>query len=144
MSSKKPPGDYEVGYGKPPQHKQFKKGRSGNPKGRPRRPADESLRTSFKRLILKRQQVTINGSRINMDHFEMTMTQLFHKSSTGNLAASKELRQWIKIFDLQHDNQIEDPFACLSLNRREPMDDEYDDDDSAEDGEDADDDSCEE
>ena len=25
---------YEVGYGKPPQHAQFKRGRSGNPKGR--------------------------------------------------------------------------------------------------------------
>ncbi len=30
------PGDYEVGYGKPPAHKQFRRGRSGNPGGRPR------------------------------------------------------------------------------------------------------------
>ncbi|MES0824809.1 DUF5681 domain-containing protein [Ruegeria sp. SCP11] len=28
--------DYEVGYGKPPKATQFKKGRSGNPKGRPK------------------------------------------------------------------------------------------------------------
>ncbi len=28
--------DYEVGYGKPPKHTRFKKGRSGNPKGRPK------------------------------------------------------------------------------------------------------------
>jgi hypothetical protein len=27
-------GDYEVGYGKPPERTQFKKGQSGNPKGR--------------------------------------------------------------------------------------------------------------
>ena len=27
---------YEVGYGKPPKHTRFKKGQSGNPKGRPR------------------------------------------------------------------------------------------------------------
>lgn len=29
--------DYDVGYGKPPKHTQFKKGQSGNPKGRKRR-----------------------------------------------------------------------------------------------------------
>ena len=27
---------YAVGYGKPPKHAQFKKGQSGNPKGRPK------------------------------------------------------------------------------------------------------------
>lgn len=30
--------DYPVGHGKPPKHTQFKKGQSGNPKGRPRKP----------------------------------------------------------------------------------------------------------
>jgi hypothetical protein len=29
-------GDYEVGYGRPPKSTRFKKGRSGNPKGRPK------------------------------------------------------------------------------------------------------------
>jgi hypothetical protein len=28
--------NYEIGYGKPPKHTQFKKGRSGNPNGRSR------------------------------------------------------------------------------------------------------------
>jgi Family of unknown function (DUF5681) len=34
----KDPGDegYEVGYGKPPPHRRFRKGQSGNPGGRPR------------------------------------------------------------------------------------------------------------
>ena len=29
-------GDYEVGYGRPPAHTRFRKGKSGNPAGRPR------------------------------------------------------------------------------------------------------------
>jgi Family of unknown function (DUF5681) len=32
--------DYEVGYGKPPKTSQFKKGESGNPSGRPKKPTD--------------------------------------------------------------------------------------------------------
>lgn len=28
--------DYEVGYGRPPKSGQFRKGKSGNPKGRPK------------------------------------------------------------------------------------------------------------
>jgi uncharacterized protein DUF5681 len=30
--------DYDVGYGKPPKHGRYKKGESGNPRGRPKRP----------------------------------------------------------------------------------------------------------
>ena len=32
--------DDEVGYGKPPKNKQFQKGVSGNPTGRPKKAAD--------------------------------------------------------------------------------------------------------
>ena len=35
--SKKSDADYEVGYGKPPKATQFKKGQSGNKKGRPKK-----------------------------------------------------------------------------------------------------------
>ena len=57
------PHDYKVGYGKPPKKNRFKKGESGNPRGRPkgaksRRPAlpEERLRA----IVLKEAYRTID------------------------------------------------------------------------------------
>ena len=49
---------YQVGYGKPPRHTRFRKGQSGNPGGRPRRPATErakalALREAYRRITVK-------------------------------------------------------------------------------------------
>lgn len=38
MAKKDKGKNYEVGYGRPPKHSQFKKGQSGNPSGRPKEP----------------------------------------------------------------------------------------------------------
>lgn len=56
MSKKK---DYEVGYGKPPKATQFKKGQSGNSKGRPRK--SENVRTLLRETLNQRVQVRVNG-----------------------------------------------------------------------------------
>jgi hypothetical protein len=46
----------DVGYGKPPKATRFRKGRSGNPKGRQR--GDENLLSVFKRMVTKRIRIT--------------------------------------------------------------------------------------
>lgn len=42
-----PDTDDSVGYGRPPQHSRFTKGRSGNPAGRPKRPDGISIKEIF-------------------------------------------------------------------------------------------------
>ena len=42
-------GSYSVGYGKPPEHTRFKRGKSGNPKGRPKN--SRNFKTILKEVL---------------------------------------------------------------------------------------------
>jgi hypothetical protein len=54
--------DYEVGYGKPPRHTRFRKGQSGNPKGRPKLRLNTS--TIVQKVLKQPVRVrTANGTR---------------------------------------------------------------------------------
>jgi hypothetical protein len=46
---------YDAGYGKPPKANQFRKGRTGNPRGRAR--GEENIISAFKRHVLKRVKI---------------------------------------------------------------------------------------
>lgn len=79
---------YEVGYGKPPQSGQFTKGKSGNPKGRPK--GSKNLAT----IVLKesRQVVRVNGpsgSR-KVTKLEATLMQIGNKAAQGDIRASRD------------------------------------------------------
>jgi len=57
ISGKRKSAAYQVGYGKPPLHTRFRRGQSGNPGGRPRRPATErvkalALREAYRRITV--------------------------------------------------------------------------------------------
>ena len=41
--------DYQVGYGKPPDHSRFVKGQSGNPRGRP--PGAQNMKTLLTKAL---------------------------------------------------------------------------------------------
>ncbi len=50
---------YEVGYGKPPMQGRFPKGRSGNPKGRPKRA--KGFRTIVRQQLETPVEVRVSG-----------------------------------------------------------------------------------
>ena len=55
--------DHDAGYGKPPRHSRFKKGQSGNPKGRPR--GSRNFSTDLKATLEELIRVTHHGKAQN-------------------------------------------------------------------------------
>ena len=82
-------GDYEIGYCKPPRHAGFQKGKSGNPKGRPK--GSKNLATLLSEALDQKVSLTENGRRRRVTKRELVITQLVNKSASADLRAIKQL-----------------------------------------------------
>lgn len=82
-------GDYKVGYRKPPKNHQFRKGQSGNPKGRAKgsRNLETILREEMDRVVT----VSEGGQRRKYTKLEIILRVMADKAATGNIAAFREL-----------------------------------------------------
>lgn len=89
MAKPKPPREvYDVGYKKPPTATQFKKGQSGNPKGRPK--GSTNFATMFKQVMEEKVVVReANGKARTITKFRAAITQVMNKAAAGNLQAFK-------------------------------------------------------
>jgi len=99
--------DYDVGYKKPPKTKQFKKGKSGNPGGRPKGSKNKKdfhpiSTTSFEfmKMIVDMGEVEISvkkeGQVLSLSQMEALVMQLYNKAMKGDLAAAKILLEYTK------------------------------------------------
>src|SRR5438874_1859 len=86
--------DYEVGYGKPPRHSRFKRGQSGNPRGRA--PGAKNLRTLLSEALNECVIVTENGGRRKVTKREAIIKQLVNQSATADWRAIKILLDLIR------------------------------------------------
>jgi len=85
-------GEYEVGYGKPPPGRRFRKGQSGNPRG----PRGKNLPALLVAALNERVFVTIDGKRRKITKREAVVAQLVDKSATADWRATKMLIDMLK------------------------------------------------
>jgi len=74
--------DYEVGYGKPPEQTRFKKGQSGNPKGRAK--GTRNFSTDVKSTLNAEVRVTRDGRPHKISTQEALLLRLREKALSGD------------------------------------------------------------
>jgi len=74
--------NYDVGYGRPPKNKQFPKGKSGNPKGRPKHPV--TFQDTLNRKMATLVTVTENGVKKKKTTLEVMVQRYINQALIGN------------------------------------------------------------
>lgn len=83
-----------VGYCNPPGHARFKKGLSGNPKGRPK--GTLNMATVLARTLREKVVINENGRRKTVTKLEASIKQLTNKAASGELKALQLLTALVR------------------------------------------------
>jgi hypothetical protein len=75
-------GNYEVGFGRPPKQAQFRKGRSGNPKGRPR--GSKNFANLIDEALAEPVIINENGRRMKATKLQVIVKQLVNEAARGD------------------------------------------------------------
>ena len=87
-------GEYEIGKGKPPKHTRWKKGQSGNLKGRPK--SRKSGPVDIDSLLDETVTATVRGKKTEMPIFEATFRQIALKAMEGHLPSIRKFLRTCK------------------------------------------------
>jgi len=87
-----PNDDESVGYKNPPSNSRFKKGVSGNPRGRPK--GSKNLAMLMKRALREKVAVQENGKRKLITKSEAIVKQFVNKAASGDLRALTQLAKF--------------------------------------------------
>jgi len=85
----RPEPDTSVGYGTPPKSTRFKKGVSGNPKGRPK--GSRNVAAVFAKTLREKVVINEHGQRKTISKLEAAVEQFVNKAASGDLRALQML-----------------------------------------------------
>ena len=113
---------YTVGYGRPPKAAQFKPGKSGNPKGRPKGRRD--LEGEVREFFLAKVPIIEGGQRRYVSRFAAVYLSLWQNAMKGDVRAIKLFFTTVKDFKLDEAGNLvpgwtDEMFEHLSLKQLE-------------------------
>jgi hypothetical protein len=79
--------DVKVGYGKPPSRSRFQKGKSGNPRGRPK---GSGMRSAVEKVAARWVTMTVEGKRRRVPVTEALLMQLLQGALAGDAPARRD------------------------------------------------------
>jgi hypothetical protein len=114
-----PEPQHSVGYGAPPKATRFKKGVSGNPKGRPK--GSLNVATLLIKTLHEKVMINEHGKRKKVTKLEAALKQLFNKAASGDLRAIRQSVELVKDAEAKQSAQGTQE-SVISENDQEVMD----------------------
>jgi hypothetical protein len=74
----------DIGYKRPPKHTQFKKGQSGNPKGRPRKKTGNDFISLIISVLDEKICISEGGQKRSISKKEALIRSLYNKALNGD------------------------------------------------------------
>lgn len=93
---------YDVGYGKPPKTKRWKKGQSGNPSGKKKAKPPKPVVESIAEQLLAPIEITQNGKKAKMSFGQALLTKFLHElmnASINHKIAALQTLAKLGVFD---------------------------------------------
>ncbi|MGH7488300.1 MAG: DUF5681 domain-containing protein [bacterium] len=106
------------GFANPPSQHRFKRGQSGNPKGRPK--GSRNLKTDLAALLKGNVEIIVNGKRRRITRQEAVLLSLFQKAISKESKAAKMLLDLV--IKLQMPDDRPESEAALSQSDRNIVD----------------------
>jgi len=113
--ARSPGADNTVGHGRPPKHTRFSKGRSGNPKGRPK--GSKNLSTVIMDAARDKVTANIGGKQRQISKLQATAMQLATKAAGGDQGSIARFLDWVDEIEVRStaSRPVQFPFSQEDL-----------------------------